>query len=258
MLLHSIPQPFIEIASILCAYLMSMVIITCYKGDTSISNFTWGGGVLIVTLYTFLRLSNFLLQQIIVTAMICLWSTRLIAYVYRRYTGKDPRFVNWKWQGFKALIINSFWIFGQSIMIAIMSWPIVLINTYNIARTLSLFDILGIIIWLIGYYWETMSDHQLFKFMHNPANKGHVMTRGLWHYSRHPNYFGESVMWVGIFFMALSVPYGWTAIITPATITFLLVFVTGVPLLENAMAQNGEYQKYKKHTNKFIPWFTKE
>ncbi len=248
----------IEIGSILFAYFSSMVALATYKGDTSISNFTWGGGVLIVALYTFSRMSNFLLQQTLVTALICLWSIRLILYVYTRYTGKDPRFVGWKWQGFKALIINSFWIYGQIIMIAIMSYPIVLINTYNTAHSLSFFDIVGSIMWITGYYWETISDHQLFKFMHNPKNKGHVMTRGLWHYSRHPNYFGESLMWVGIFFMALSVPYGWTAVITPITITFLLVYVTGIPLLENAMANNSDYQEYKQHTSKFIPWFTKE
>jgi steroid 5-alpha reductase family enzyme len=256
MLLSSIPQPFIEIAVILFVYLTSMVIITCYKGDTSIGNFTWGGGVLIVTLYTFLRVSSFLLQQIIVTAMICLWSTRLIAYVYHRYTGKDPRFKHWKWQGFKALIINSFWIFGQSIMIAIMSLPVAEINTYNVPHALSMFDILGVIIWIVGYMYESISDYQLSQFMHKPENKGHVMSSGLWHYSRHPNYFGESLMWVGIFFMAVSVSYyGLVTIITPITITFLLVYVTGIPLLEKAMANNSEYQEYKKHTSKFIPWF---
>lgn len=248
----------IEIAIILASYLTSMVAIACYKGDTSIANFTWGGGVLIVTLYTFLRISNFLLQQILITSMICLWSIRLIAYVYTRYTGKDPRFTTWKWQGFKALLINSMWIYGQIIMIAIMSYPIVLININNNIHSLLLFNILGIIIWICGYCWETISDNQLSTFMHNPANKGHVMTHGLWHYSRHPNYFGESVMWIGIFCMALSTPYGWTTIITPITITFLLVYVTGIPLLENAMANNPEYQQYKKKTSKFIPWFVKK
>lgn len=251
-------QYFIEISGILFVYLSSMIAIITYKGDTSIGNFTWGGGVLIVTLYTFFRMSNFLFQQIVVTTMICLWSLRLIAYVYTRYTGKDPRFTHWKWQGFKALFINSIWIFGQSIMIAIMSYPIILINTYNITHSFYFFDFLAIAIWIIGYYWETVSDNQLFKFMHNPKNKGHVMTDGLWHYSRHPNYFGESVMWLGIFCMALSVPYGWTTIITPITITFLLVYVTGIPLLENAMADNSEYQEYKQKTSKFIPWFSKK
>jgi steroid 5-alpha reductase family enzyme len=190
--------------------------------------------------------------------MIILWAGRLIAYVYIRYTGKDPRFTTWKWEGFKALIINIIWVFGQLIMIAIMSYPIVLINRFNYTHPLSLPEILGIIVWICGYCIEAISDQQLFNFMRNPANKGHVLDSGLWRYSRHPNYFGESTMWLGIYFMALSTPYGWTAIITPATITFLLVYVTGIPLLEKAMADNPEYQVYKQKTSKFFPWFVKK
>jgi steroid 5-alpha reductase family enzyme len=253
-----INQYLLEFGIILFVYLSGMVIAAYYKKDTSIANFTWGGGVLIVTLYTFFRMSNFLLQQILITTMICLWSTRLIAYVYKRYTGKDPRFVNWKWQGIKALVINIFWVFGQIIMIAIMSNPVIDINMYNTPHALSLFDILGIIIWIFGYCYESISDYQLSQFMHNPKNKGHVMQSGLWHYSRHPNYFGESVMWWGIYCMSLSVPFAWMTILAPITITVLLVYVTGVPLIENAMAHNPEYQQYKKHTSKFIPWFSKE
>lgn len=256
-----INQYLLEFGIILFVYLSGMIIAACYKKDTSIANFTWGGGVLIVTLYTFFRISNFLLRQIIVTTMICLWSIRLIAYVYTRYTGKDPRFVSWKWEGFKALIINSFWVFGQIIMIAIMSNPVITINQYSNmpeALSLSFFDTIGIIIWILGYCYESISDYQLSQFMKNPKNKGHVMQSGLWHYSRHPNYFGESVMWWGIYCMSLSVPYAWMTILAPVTITFLLVYVTGIPLLENSMANNSEYQEYKQHTSKFIPWFVKK
>lgn len=249
---------FTELSILLGIYLTSMVAVACYKEDTSIANFTWGGGVLLVTLYSFFRMSSFLPQQIIVTGMIVLWAARLIAYVYIRYTGKDPRFKTWKWQGIKALIINIIWVFGQIIMISIMSYPIILINTYNTAHPLSLFEYMGIAIWFCGYCIEAISDQQLFNFMRNPANKGHVMNSGLWHYSRHPNYFGESVIWLGIYCMALPIPYGWTAIITPATITFLLVYVTGIPLLENAMTDNPEYQVYKRKTSKFFPWFAQE
>jgi steroid 5-alpha reductase family enzyme len=251
-------EHIIELGALLGIYLSSMVAAACYKKDTSIANFTWGGGVLIVTLYTFFRMSNFLPQQILITIMIALWSIRLITYVYIRYTGKDPRFLTWKWQGIKALIIDFIWVFGQIIMIAIMSHPVVLINRYNIPHSFSLLEILGIAIWLCGYCIEAMSDQQLFNFTQNPSNTGHVMHSGLWHYSRHPNYFGESTMWLGIYCMALSTPYGWTAIIAPVTITLLLVYVTGIPLLENAMANNSEYQAYKQKTSKFFPWFAKE
>lgn len=251
-------EKIIEIGTILVIYLSSMVVAACYKKDTSIANFTWGGGVLIVTLYTFFRTSNFLIQQILITSMIVLWAGRLIAYVYIRYTGKDPRFATWKWEGIKGLIINIIWVFGQIIMIAIMSYPVILINTNNNPHPLSLSEYLGMAIWLCGYCIEALSDQQLFNFMRDPVHKGHVMNSGLWHYSRHPNYFGETVIWLGIFCMALSTPYGWTAIITPATICFLLVHVTGIPLLENAMANNPEYQAYKQKTSKFFPWFVKE
>lgn len=248
----------VEFSTLLLLYLSSMVALTCYKKDTSVGNFTWGGGVLLVTVYTFVRLSSFLLQQIIATTFIIAWAFRLIAYIYIRYTGNDPRFISWKREGIKAFIINIFWIFGQIIMIAIMSYPLQLINTYNNPRMLSIFDVLGILIWLCGYYWEAVSDQQLFNFRRNPLNKGKILKTGLWHYSRHPNYFGESVMWIGIAFLALSIPFGWTAFIAPLTITFLLRFVTGVPLLENAMKDNPEYQQYKQKTNTFIPWFAKE
>src|SRR5215831_3528174 len=95
-----------ELGFILFIYLCTMVAVACFKKDTSVANFTWGGGVLIVTLYTFFRMSNFLLQQILLTSLITLWAMRLICYVYKRYDGKDPRFTTWKWQGLKSLFIN--------------------------------------------------------------------------------------------------------------------------------------------------------
>ncbi len=245
---------FIIGIAILIAYLSCMVINVQYRGDTSIANFTWGGGVLIVALYTFFTTGTFLARQIIVTSMIALWAGRLILHVYKRYTGEDPRFKSWKWKGFKALIINIMWVFGQSIMIAIMSYPVFLINT-NQVPGLTVLDICGILLWIFGFCVESISDQQLFHFMKNPANKGKVMDRGLWHYSRHPNYFGEIVMWWSIYLIALSVPQGWTSIIAPITITIFLVFITGIPLLEKAMKNNAEYQEYKKRTNALIPWF---
>jgi steroid 5-alpha reductase family enzyme len=245
---------FISIGIFLFIYLTCMVLFAQYKGDTSIANFTWGGGVLLVALYTFFTTGSFLSRQVIVTLMIVAWASRLIMHVYRRYTGNDPRFKDWKWQGLKALMINCIWIYGQIIMIAIMSYPIVLINGSWVPEC-TFSDFCGILLWIFGYVYEAVSDRQLFTFMKNPANKGHVMRQGLWRYSRHPNYFGETLMWWGIFMMALSVPLGWTAIIAPLTITIMLRFVTGVPLLEHAMRDNAEYREYARVTNTFVPWF---
>jgi steroid 5-alpha reductase family enzyme len=242
---------------LLFIYLCSMVAFVQWRGDTSIGNFTWGGGVMLVTLYTFFTMGTFLLRQLLLTTMIILWAGRLVVHVYMRYTGKDPRFALWQWHGLKALVINSGWIFGQIGMIAIMSCPMVLVNSSKIPG-LTIFDILGIILWTFGFCFEAISDYQLFDFMHNSINTGRVMRFGLWQYSRHPNYFGEVVMWWSVYLIALSVPYGWAAIIAPATITYLLLFVTGIPWVEKALENNYEYQQYKQTTSAFIPWFPKK
>lgn len=242
---------------LLAVYLFSMVILVQFKGDTSIGNFTWGGGVMLVAMYSFFAMSSFLTQQILITSMLVFWALRLILFVYIRYTGKDPRFAAWKWQGFKALIINMVWIFGQTGMIAIMSYPVLLVNSNNHVRGLTWLDILGLSIWLIGFCFEAIADWQLFTFMKNPVNKGRVMRYGLWRYSRHPNYFGESLMWWGVSMVALSLPYGVFALAAPIVITFLLVFVTGIPWIEKTIAGNPEYQEYQKTTSIFIPWFVK-
>lgn len=242
---------------LLALYLSAMVILVQYKKDTSIANFTWGGGVMLVTLFTFVTCSLLLPRQWLITGMMVAWALRLICHVYKRYTGKDPRFSSWHWQGFKALVINIIWVFGQTIMIAIMGYPATLINM-SVTPGLTVLDCCGLLVWLTGFVCEAISDHQLFMFMSNPTNKGRVMRYGLWRYSRHPNYFGEVIMWWGVYLIALSVPYGWTAVIAPATITFLLLFVTGIPWIEKAMANNPEYQEYKRKTSVFIPWFVKE
>ena len=176
-----------------------------------------------------------------------------------RYKGTDPRYQSWKHEGgVKALVINLGYIFGlQALLLALMSVPIYLVNTMS-GPDLTVFDLIGLLIWMTGFYFESVSDHQLFQFMSDPLNKGKIMKYGLWHYSRHPNYFGEITMWWGIFLIALSVPSGWLAIIAPVTITFLLIFVTGVPWIEKVFENNPEYQEYKRKTSMLIPWFTKE
>ena len=242
---------------LLFVYLSCMVALVQWHGDTSIANFTWGGGVMLVALYTFLTTALFFPRHILVTIMTLLWAARLIAYVYARYDGRDPRFATWKWQGAKALVINMCWIFGQFIMIAVMSYPIVLVNTSTV-QGLGGLDYLGMIIWILGFCCESLSDYQLFIFRRNPANAGRVMRYGLWKYSRHPNYFGEVLMWWGIYCIALCVPYGWTAIIAPVTITYLLVCVTGVPWIEKTFENNVEYQEYKRKTSMFVPWLPKK
>jgi len=107
----------------------------------------------------------------------------------------------------------------------------------------------------VGLLMEAVADAQLRKFLSDPANKGRVMNQGLWRYSRHPNYFGDSLIWWGIFLVAAATPGGWITIFSPLLMTYFLMRVSGVPMLEEALAERREgYRQYMQETSSFVPW----
>jgi len=163
----------------------------------------------------------------------------------------------------------------QGGLIILMSFPIFFINTittYYLPWAIyapgpgelgfHYIDLAGIIIWTVGFLFETIGDLQMFFFKRNPENKGKIMNKGLWKYTRHPNYFGETTLWWGIFLMVIPItkffPYVWFSIISPIVITFLLLRVSGITLLERKWSDNTEYEEYKRKTSAFIPWFPKK
>lgn len=111
----------------------------------------------------------------------------------------------------------------------------------------------GAVLWAAGFFFEAAGDAQLKKFKSDPANKGKLMTIGLWSWSRHPNYFGESLQWWGLFVMAADSAARLLLIVSPLTITGLLLFVSGVPLLEKKYEGRSDWEIYKKRTSKFVP-----
>ena len=119
--------------------------------------------------------------------------------------------------------------------------------------TFGVVGIVGFLVWAIGFYFEAIGDWQLSQFIKNPENKGKLMTAGLWAYTRHPNYFGEALQWWGIWLIGVFSPLGIVAIIGPLTITFLVLKVSGIPMLEKKMAENPDFAEYKKRTSMFIP-----
>jgi steroid 5-alpha reductase family enzyme len=130
--------------------------------------------------------------------------------------------------------------------------PVLLINKHA-GASLGLLDLVGVAVWLLGFYFEAVGDAQLARFIKDPANKGKLMQNGLWAYTRHPNYFGEVTQWWGIWLIALFVPSGWLAIIGPITITFLILKVSGIPMLEKKMAEHPDFAEYKRRVSVFIP-----
>ena len=226
------------------------------KKDNSIADIGWGMGFILVALYTFLKPPVLFTTDILVTVLIFLWGIRLSYSIFKRNWGKgeDFRYKKWRKDWGKSFLIRSYlqvFLLQGFFMFLIIS-PVVYINS-GFQQNLLL-SFLGLAIWIFGFLFESVGDKQLREFLQNSKNKGKVMDKGLWKYTRHPNYFGEATMWWGIWLISSNVYF----LISPVLITLLLRFVSGVPLLEKKMMQRPEFVEYAKKTNAFIPWFPKK
>ena len=135
--------------------------------------------------------------------------------------------------------------------------PILLVNRQP-SNQMTYLDFIGLLLWGIGFLFETVGDAQLKSFLQQSENKGKLITTGLWRYTRHPNYFGEALIWWAIMLLAIQVPYGIYSLLSPILITILLLFVSGIPLLEKKYRDRPDFIAYSKRTSLFFPWFPKK
>lgn len=199
-------------------------------------------------------------RPFLLLSLLTIWGLRLAVHLIYRKQGKeeDFRYRLWREAWGSSFVWRSFLqIFMlQGAVILIVSLP-VLMSIESPGDPLGILDFLGALIWLIGFAFETAGDWQLMQFTKNPANKGRIIQSGLWRYTRHPNYFGEATLWWGMFLIALGIPYGWVAIVSPLLIDFLLLKVSGIPMLEAKYEGHAEFDLYRQRTNAFFPWIPK-
>jgi steroid 5-alpha reductase family enzyme len=235
-------------------------VISLIRRNVTIADSFWGLGFVLIAWLTFFNTEGFIGRKIVLTALVTLWGLRLFLHLHARNAGKseDSRYAAWREKhGPNFWFISLFKVF---LVQALFQWLIALGVQYGqifaSPARLTLWDYAGTLIWIAGFIIESTADRQLSNFIKNSKNKGKIMTSGLWRYSRHPNYFGESLMWWGIFVMVLSVPRGFWTIISPILITYTLLKLTGVTLMEETeFGDNPEYQAYVSKTSAFIPWF---
>ncbi len=193
----------------------------------------------------------------IVGAMVVIWSARLASFLFMRISrdGKDSRFDNIKNRPprfFLAWTLQGLWV----LLTAATAFAVI---TGGNSKPIGIIGYIGIAVWAAGMLIEIVSDRQKSKFRSDPANKGRFITTGLWAWSRHPNYFGEIVIWIGMAIIALPVLQGWqyVTLISPVFVTFLLTKVSGVPMLEESADERWggeeEYEAYKRNTPVLIP-----
>jgi len=250
--------------AILLAYMTVWFFVALVKKDNSVADIAWGLGFVLVAAVTFLRRGSLFLP-VLVTALVVIWGLRLAGHIFvrNRKRGEDPRYAEWRRKWGRSFVWRSYLqvFLLQGLFLLVISSPVVLVNTHRWESPPGSaaygFWLAGFLVWCVGFFFEAVGDSQLARFKRDPANRGKIMDRGLWRYTRHPNYFGEALMWWGIFVIALEVPTGWMTVLSPGLITFLLVRVSGVPLLERRYAGNAEFQAYARRTSAFVPWLPK-
>jgi steroid 5-alpha reductase family enzyme len=194
---------------------------------------------------------------------VTIWGLRLSIYLAWRNIGKgeDFRYKEFrKNYGEKRYWWISFFqtFLLQGILMWLISAPLLGAQYYSENRPLGIFDFIGIVLWITGFFFETAGDIQLAHFKADPGNKGKVMDKGLWRYTRHPNYFGDSAVWWGYGFICIA-SGSWFPILGSILMTVLIIKVSGVGLLEKSLKEKKPgYKEYMEKTSPFFPWFTKK
>ncbi|NTW24792.1 MAG: DUF1295 domain-containing protein, partial [Lentimicrobium sp.] len=202
--------------------------------DNSIVDIFWSLGFIFLAILSFAHEVSIDFKKLLVNMLVIIWGLRMAIHIYIRNRGKgeDFRYANWR-NTWKHFILRSFFqIFMlQGFFMLIISWPVLHIN-YGKTVGFGMIDIVGLLIFITGFIFEVLGDYQLLAFKKYADNKGKIITNGLWKYTRHPNYFGEALLWWGIWLMAVPVVDGIYTVVGPIVITLLLRYVSGVPMLE--------------------------
>ena len=230
--------------------------------NASIVDIFWGIGF-VITVWVFFLLTpdGFLARKLLIASLTTIWGLRLSLHILRRNWGKpeDFRYHAWRQEAGTAWWWRSFFkvFLLQGILLGIIAAPLLAAQLHPAPECLTLLDFLGAAVWLMGFFFEAVGDLQLARFKADPANKGKVTNRGVWRYTRHPNYFGDSAQWWGYYIIAAA-GGGWWTIFSPVLMTLLLLRVSGVTLLEKTLAARPGYADYIKNTSAFIPWFPRK
>jgi steroid 5-alpha reductase family enzyme len=228
-----------------------------YLRRNDIADVMWGPGIFLSALVAYMITDA---GSLLTLSLIFLWALRISTHIGRRFINKkeeDFRYATWR-KTWKYFYVRSFFqvFLLQGFLMFLVSSSFVVVTLYNVQSVSGMFWF-GLVIAVFALVFETIADTQLTQFVQQKT--GGIMKSGLWKYSRHPNYFGEVLFWWGICISTLSFSYGMILLsfVSPVTITFLILYVSGIPMLEKKYNDNQEFQIYASKTNAFFPWFPK-
>jgi steroid 5-alpha reductase family enzyme len=232
-------------------------LVSLARRDASIIDGFWGIGFVVVAWLSFFRTDDDSVRLVLLLTLVAIWGLRLSLFlIWRNWgQGEDRRYAAMRKQhGRRFWWVSHFTVFLlQGLILWFVSLPLQCAAITSGKLPLGVFDGIGMLLWAIGLFFEAVGDWQLARFKAEPANAGKVMNRGLWQYTRHPNYFGDFCVWWGLYFIAASGGATWT-IGSPLLMSLLLMKISGVTLLETTIAhRRPDYAEYQARTNAFFP-----
>jgi steroid 5-alpha reductase family enzyme len=244
-------------AGAIVALMLVTWLVSVARRDASIVDIVWGLGFAVVAWAVFATTDGNQTRRILLVAMTTIWGLRLATHLFVRNRGKgeDHRYQAMRRRyGERFAVVSIYLVFGlQGILMWIVSLPVQLGQTRE-APDVGLIAGIGIAVWAFGMYFEAVGDWQLARFKRDPANAGKVMDRGLWRYTRHPNYFGDACVWWGIALVAAETGIGAIGLVGALVMTVLLRRVSGVTLLERSLVKRRPgYEDYVERTSPFLP-----
>ncbi len=247
-----------KIWTVVLAIDMGAFLFSILRKRQDFADVIWGVKFIAITAAALVISQDYSALSLLVFALILIWGGRLTVHIGFRFRKKeeDKRYLElsegWGRFFYARSFLQNFIL--QGILAILISIPAVATIFYDKSINYG-FLFVGVFIWTFGFLFESLADYELSLFLKNPGNKGRIMKSGLWKYSRHPNYFGEVLLWWGIFLISLQTTVSWYFLIVgPLTITVLILFVSGIPMLEKKYEKNEEYQKYAQKTSVFIPF----
>lgn len=253
---------YFQALAIILIYMIMVWIISVINTNASIVDSFWGLGFIVASIFYFYQTNQTSIVNQILLFIVTLWGLRLSIYITVRNWGKgeDYRYQNFRknygpqrywWVSFFQVFLL------QGILLWIISVP--LLATFYAAETsLNIFHYLGILIWIIGFSFEAGGDLQLMIFKSKPENKGKLLTKGFWKYTRHPNYFGDAAVWWAYGMFSIASGY-YLPVLGSVLMTVLIIKISGVAMLEKSLIEEKPaYKEYIQSTSAFIPWFKKK
>jgi steroid 5-alpha reductase family enzyme len=226
--------------------------------DASIVDICWGPGFAVLAWLYVGLFAAFAARPLFIASLVTVWGVRLAAHIFRRHRGEDPRYRAMRLAHgdtfWRRSLFTVFWL--QAALLWFIALPLMAAAAMPGPAGLVWRDVAGLLLATVGFAFEAIGDAQLARFRALPSNRGRVLETGLWRYTRHPNYFGDAVLWWGFFIFAASTPAAWLTAGSPLLMTLLLLRVSGVTLLERGLkATKPGYAEYMTRTSAFVPWF---